>query len=187
MELKDHILQTKERKKGFLKSMPDSMRTQIAFYQKLDRLGRRIWIIPVAAIALSLVVYLVACLLTPSVSPWILHAVLAGLWIIAGVAFALSLKSLCDKGKNAIKSGAQDYVEELNAINTRLSELKKAEKQRLEAEKQEAKAKARAEAAQREAEAALQRQQAVLQANNTAMQQQQPVEQSVPVQHPPKE
>ena len=183
MELKDQILQTKERKKGFLKAMPDSMRTQIAFYQKLDRLGKRIWIIPVASIVISLCVYLVACLLTASVSPWVLHAILAGLWIVAGVVVAIYLKSICTKGKNAIKSGAQDYVDELNAINARLAGLEKAEKERQEAEKQEARAKARAEAAQREAEAALQRQQAVQASAVETMHAAQPV-QPVQVEQP---
>ena len=167
MELKDQILQTKERKKGFLKAMPESTRSQINFYQKLDRLGKRAWIILVSSVVLSAAVYLVACLVASPENKWIVHAVLAGLWVIAGIVGAIVIKSVCDKGKKVIQSSAQDYVEELNAINAKLAGLEKAEKQRLEAEKQEAKAKARAEAAQREAEAAQMRQQA-LQANVNA-------------------
>ena len=116
MELKDQILQTKERKKGFMKAMPQTTRTQIDAYQKLDRIGKRIWIIPVAALVLSVAVYLVSCLAVTSENRWIVHAVLAGLWIIAGIVFALILKSVCDKGKKAITVGAQDYVDELNAF-----------------------------------------------------------------------
>ena len=168
MELKDQILQTKERKKGFLKAMPQETRTQIDAYQKIDRLGKRVWIIPVAAVIVSAATYLVACLAATPDNRWVLHAILAGLWIVAGVVIMFVLKSVCDKSKKAITAGAKDYVDELNAINARLAGLEKAEKERIEAEKQESKAKARAEAAQREADAALQRQQAVLQANNAS-------------------
>ena len=162
MELKDQILQTKERKKGFLKSMPDTMRTQINTYAKLDKLGKRFWIYLVAGLILSVAVYLVACLVAPNANPWIVHAILAALWIVAGVFVGLRIKGIADKSKKAIMLGAPDYVEELNAINSKLVGLEKAEKARLEAEKQELKAKARAEAAQREAEAAAQRQQQVV-------------------------
>ncbi len=162
MELKDQILQTKERKKGFLKSMPDTMRTQINTYAKLDKLAKRFWIYPVAGLILSVAVYLVACLVATPENRWVVHAILAALWIVAGVFVGLRLKSAADKAKKAIMLGAPDYVEELNAINSKLDGLEKAEKARVEAEKQELKAKARAEAAQREAEAALLRQQQVV-------------------------
>lgn len=174
MELKDQILQTKERKKGFLKAMPEATRAQINIYQKLDRIGKRFWITIVCALVLSVAVYLVSCLAVTSENRWVVHAILSGLWLVAGIVLAFYLKSLANKGKKAITLGAQDYVDELNAINARLSGLEKAEKQRLEAEKQEAKAKARAEAAQREAEAAAQRQQAFMQTNDTPVQTTQP-------------
>ena len=181
MELKDQILQTKERKKGFMKAMPESTRTQINIYQKLEKISKRFWIVIVGALILSVAVYLISCLAVTSENRWIVHSVLAGLWVVAGIVFGFYLKSLADKGKKAITLGAQDYVDELNAINARLSGLEKAEKQRLEAEKQEAKAKARAEAAQREAEAAALRQQAAVQANESPVQPvQQPSEQTPP-------
>ena len=182
MELKDQILQTKERKQGFLKAMPPEMKTQISIYQKMGKVKSRFWFILIGSIALSVVVYLVSCLAVTPENRWIVNAVLAGLWVIAGVVFAFYLKSLAAKSMKAISLGAQDYVDELNNINTRLADLEKAEKERQEAEKQEAKAKARAEAAQREAEAALQRQHAVLQANNAAPQPSEPAPQQTPPQ-----
>ena len=134
MELKDQILQTKERKKGFLKSMPDTMRTQINTYAKLDKLAKRFWIYPVAGLILSVAVYLVACLVATPENRWVVHAILAALWIVAGVFVGLRLKSAADKAKKAIMLGAPDYVEELNAINSKLDGLEKAEKARVEAE-----------------------------------------------------
>ena len=178
MELKDQILQTKERKQGFLKAMPQSTRQQINVYQKMEKLKKRFWIVLAGAAILSVVIYLVSCLAVNNENKWIVHAVLAGLWVVGGAFFAFYLRSLAEKSMKAISLGAQDYVDELNVINSRLAGLQKAEKERVEAEKQEAKAKARAEAAQREAQAALQRQQAVLEANNAAPQQ--PVEAPAP-------
>ncbi len=158
MELKDQILQTKERKKGFLKAMPESTRTQVDAYTKFDKISGNFWIIIVLAAVLAVAGYLIACLAAKE-TKWILNLIPAVLLIAAGVVVALSFKSLTKKAKKAITLGAPDYVEELNAINARLSGLERAEKARLEAEKQEARAKARAEAAQRDAALALQKQQ----------------------------
>ena len=108
--------------------------------------------------------YLAACFAATPENRFVVHAILAGLWVAAGIVLAFWIRSLAVKGKKAIGLGAPDYVEELNAINSRLAGLEKAEKQRVAAEKEEAKAKARAEAAQRKADEALQRQQAAVQA-----------------------
>lgn len=164
MELKDQILQTKERKQGFLKAMPQGTRTQINTYQKMEKIKKNFWIVIVAVAVLALVTYLVSCLIPEK--RWIVNAVLAAVWLAAGIFAAFYIRSLASKSVKAISLGAQDYVDELNVINSKLAGLEKAEKERQEAERAEAKAKARAEAAQREADAALQRQQAVLQANN---------------------
>ena len=160
MELKDQILQTKERKKGFLKAMPETTRTQVDTYTKLDKIAGNYWILIVCAGVLALIGYLVSGI---SKGDWVVNLIPAALIIAAGVVGALYVKSLTKKAKKAITLGAPDYVEELNAINARLFGLEKAEKARVEAEKQEARAKARAEAAQREAELALQKQQEAVQ------------------------
>ncbi len=160
MELKDQILQTKERKKGFLKAMPESTRTQVDAYAKLDKITSKYWIIIVGGALLALFVYLFAgC----TGGHWVLNLIPAAVIIACGVFAALYVKSLANKAKKAVTLGAPDYVEELNAINARLFGLEKAEKARVEAEKQEARAKARAEAAQREAELAAQKQQEAMQ------------------------
>ncbi len=169
MELKDQILQTKERKKGFLKAMPETTRTQVDTYTKFDKISNHYWIIIVCGVVLALIGYLIACLADDS-SKWVLSLIPATLLIGACVLAALYVKSLTKKAKKAITLGAPDYVEELNAINARLSGLEKAEKARVEAEKQEAKAKARAEAAQRDAELALQKQQEAMENGAKALQ-----------------
>ena len=162
MELKDQILQTKERKKGFLSAMPDSTRTQVDTYTKLNKISKNFWGVIVCGLVLALIGYLFACLIeTPN--KWLLNLIPAALLIAASVVAAFSIKSLAKKATKAITLGAPDYVEELNAINARLAGLEKAEKARVEAEKQEAKAKARAEAAQRDAELALQKQMELMQ------------------------
>ena len=158
MELKDQILQTKERKKGFLKAMPETTRTQVDAYTKFDRISDNYWVVIVCGAVLALIGYLIAGLAAEE-SKWILNLIPAALIIGGSVIAALYVKSLTKKAKKAITLGAPDYVEELNAINARLSGLEKAEKARIDAEKQEARAKARAEAAQREAELAAQKQQ----------------------------
>lgn len=162
MELKDQILQTKERKKGFLNAMPETTRTQVDTYTKLDKISGKFWIIIVCGFVLALIGYLIACLCNDDYR-WIANLIPAVLLIGASVVAALYIKSLTKKAKKAITLGAPDYVEELNAINARLAGLERAEKARVEAEKQEAKAKARAEAAQRDAEIALQKQQEAMQ------------------------
>ncbi len=169
MELKDQILQTKERKKGFLKAMPETTRTQVDTYTKFDKISNHYWIVIVCGAVLALIGYLIACL-AEGVSKWILNLIPAALLIGGSVLAALYVKSLTKKAKKAITLGAPDYVEELNAINARLSGLEKAEKARVEAEKQEARAKARAEAAQREAELALQKQQEAMENGAKAIQ-----------------
>ena len=166
MELKDQILQTKERKKGFLKAMPEDTRKQINAYTKLDKIAKNFWFIIIGALAVSGAVYLVSCFVAPSTNIYVVNAILAALWVVAGIVLAFWVKSLAAKAKKAIGLGAPDYVEELNAINSRLAGLERAEKQRLAAEKEEARAKAQAEAAQRRADEALQRQQAAVQASN---------------------
>lgn len=163
MELKDQILQTKERKKGFLKAMPENTRTQVDTYTKLDSISKNYWILIACAAGLALITYLVACITGDLDSRWIINLIPAVILAGCGVFLGLYIKSLTKKAKKAITLGAPDYVEELNAINARLFGLEKAEKARLEAEKQEARAKARAEAAQREAELALQKQQEAVQ------------------------
>ncbi len=163
MELKDQILQTKERKKGFLKAMPETTRTQVETYAKLDKITKDYWILIVCAAALALITYLIACITGGADSRWIINLIPAAILIAGGVVMGLYVKSLTKKAKKAITLGAPDYVEELNAINARISGLEKAEKARVEAERQEARAKARAEAAQRDAELALQRQQEAMQ------------------------
>ncbi|MBQ1820624.1 MAG: hypothetical protein II117_03365 [Clostridia bacterium] len=160
MELKDQILQTKERKKGFLKAMPETTRTQVDTYAKLDKIAGNYWILIVCAGVLALISYLVAGI---SKGDWVINLIPAALTIAAGVVGSFYVKSLTKKAKKAITLGAPDYVEELNAINARLAGLEKAEKARVDAERQEARAKARAEAAQREAELALQKQQEAVQ------------------------
>lgn len=162
MELKEQILQTKERKKGFLSAMPESTRTQIDTYSKLEKISGKAWIVIACGAVIALIGYLFACLCKDE-SRWVLNLIPAALLIAAGIVAALYIKSVANKAKKAIALGAPDYVEELTAINARLVGLEKAEKVRLEAEKQEAKAKARAEAAQRDAELALQKQQEVTQ------------------------
>jgi LPS O-antigen subunit length determinant protein (WzzB/FepE family) len=169
MELKDQILQTKERKKGFLKAMPETTRTQVDTYTKLDKISGSYWIVIVCGAVLALIGYLIACLADPE-TKWVLNLIPAALLIGCSVIAALYVKSLTKKAKKAITLGAPDYVEELNAINARLSGLEKAEKARIEAEKQEARAKARAEAAQREAELAMQKQQEAMQSGAKAVQ-----------------
>ena len=166
MELKDQILKTKERKKGFLSAMPEDTRKQINIYTKLDQISKNFWVIIVASLIISGAVYLVSCFAATPENRFVVHAILAGLWVVAGIVLAFWVKSLAAKGKKAVGLGAPDYVEELNAINTRLSDLEKAEKQRLAAERDEAKAKARAEAAQRKADEAAQRQQAAMQSSS---------------------
>ena len=162
MELKDQILQTKERKKGFLKAMPETTRTQIDTFTKLDKISKNYWALIVCGVVLALIGYLIACLSTTE-SRWIINLIPAALLIAVSVAAALYIKSLTKKATKAIALGAPDYVEELKAINARLLGLEKAEKARVEAERQEARAKARAEAAQRDAELALQKQQEAMQ------------------------
>lgn len=162
MELKDQILQTKERKKGFLKAMPETTRTQVDTYTKLDKVSNHYWIVIVCGAVLALIGYLIACL-SDNGSRWVLNLIPAALVIAGSVVASLYVKSLAKKATKAITLGAPDYVEELNAINARIAGLERAEKARVEAEKQEAKAKARAEAAQRDAELALQRQQEAMQ------------------------
>ena len=156
MELKDQILQTKERKKGFLKAMPELTRMQVDTFTKLDKISSKYWIMIAVGAALALLAYLFAGL---SGGSWVLNLIPAAVIIACSVVAALYVKSLTKKAKKAITLGVPDYVEELKAINARLLGLEKAEKARVEAEKQEARAKARAEAAQREAELALQKQQ----------------------------
>ena len=188
MELKDQILQTKERKKGFLKAMPESTRTQIDTYVKLEKISKNYWGVIACGAAIALIGYLIACLSEKPTS-WTLNLIPAALLIAGSIIAGLYIKSLTNKAKKAISLGAPDYVEELKAINDRLSGLEKAEKARVEAEKQEARAKARAEAAQRDAELALQKQQVAMQdaakaAQNAAKATQeanpQPVEAPVP-------
>lgn len=188
MELKDQILQTKERKKGFLKAMPESTRTQIDTYVKLEKISKNYWGVIACGAAIALIGYLIACLSDKPAS-WTLNLIPAALLIAGSIIAGLYIKSLTNKAKKAISLGAPDYVEELKAINDRLSGLEKAEKARVEAEKQEARAKARAEAAQRDAELALQKQQEAMQdaakaAQNAAKATQeanpQPVEAPVP-------
>lgn len=168
MELKDQILQTKERKKGFLNAMPESTRKQINIYTKLGKLVKNFWIVIVAGLILSGIVYLVACFVATPDNRFVVHAILAALWVIAGVVLAFWIRSIAAKGKKAVELGLPDYVEELNAIDARLSGLESAEKQRIAAEKEQARAQARAEAAQRQAEEAAQRQQAAVQSTTTA-------------------
>jgi hypothetical protein len=163
MELKDQILQTKERKKGFLKAMPENTRTQVDAYAKFDKISDNYWVVIVCGAVLALIGYLIAGISGPQDSRWVLNLIPAALIIGGSVIAALYVKSLTKKAKKAITLGAPDYVEELNAINARLSGLEKAEKARIDAEKQEARAKARAEAAQREAELAVQKQQEAMQ------------------------
>ena len=161
MELKDQILQTKERKKGFLKAMPENTRTQDDTYTRVDKIGNSYWIIIICGAVIALIGYLIASI--PQEGRWVLNLIPAALVLGASVIGALYVKSLAKKAKKAITLGVPDYVEELNAINARISGLEKAEKARVEAERQEARAKARAEAAQRDAELALQRQQEAMQ------------------------
>ena len=162
MELKDQILQTKERKKGFLKAMPESTRTQVDTFVKLDKIAKNNWIIIVCGAVIALIGYLIGCL-SKEPSSWVLNLIPAALLIAVCVIAALWIKSLTNKAKKAIALGIPDYIEELQSINARLLGLEKAEKARIEAEKQEARAKARAEAAQRDAELALQKQQEAMQ------------------------
>ncbi len=157
MELKDQILQTKERKKGFLKAMPETTRTQVDAYAKFDKISDNYWVVIVCGAVLALIAFIIA--VSAAKEQWWLNLIPAALIIGGSVIAALYVKSLTKKAKKAITLGAPDYVEELNAINARLSGLEKAEKARIDAEKQEARAKARAEAAQREAELAAQKQQ----------------------------
>ena len=177
MELKDQILQTKERKKGFLKAMPESTRTQVDTFTKLDKISKNYWVLIVCGVLLALIGYLIACL-SNTQSRWIINLIPAVLLIAVSVIAALYIKSLTKKATKAIALGVPDYVEELQAINARLFGLEKAEKARVEAEKQEARAKARAEAAQRDAELALQKQQEAMQdaakATQNVAQQQEP-------------
>lgn len=160
MELKDQILQTKERKKGFLKAMPESTRTQVDTFVKLDKISKKHWVIIACGVAIALLGYLIGCL---TKSPWLLNLIPAVLLIAVCVIAALWIKSLTNKAKKAIALGIPDYIEELQSIDARLVGLEKAEKARVEAEKEEARAKARAEAAQRDAELALQKQQEAMQ------------------------
>ena len=162
MELKDQILQTKERKKGFLKAMPESTRTQVDTFVKLDKINKNHWIIIVCGVVIALIGYLIGCL-SKEPGSWVLNLIPAALLIVACVIAALWIKSLTNKAKKAIALGIPDYIEELQSINARIFGLEKAEKARVEAEKQEARAKARAEAAQRDAELALQKQQEAMQ------------------------
>jgi uncharacterized protein (DUF3084 family) len=162
MELKDQILQTKERKKGFLKAMPESTRTQIDTYVKLEKISKNYFAIIICGAVLALIGYLIACL-SEKPGAWALNLIPAALLIAGSVIAGLYIKSFTKKATKAISLGAPDYVEELKAIDERLSDLEKREKTRVEAEKQEARAKARAEAAQREAELAMQKQQEAIQ------------------------
>ncbi|MBQ5991912.1 MAG: hypothetical protein IJL62_05110 [Clostridia bacterium] len=186
MELKDQILQTKERKKGFLNAMPESTRTQIDTYTKLDRISGKAWTVIVCGAVLALIGYLFACLAKDD-SRWVVNLIPAALLIAVGVVAAICIRSIASKAKKAISLGAPDYVEELTAINARLVGLERAEKVRQEAEKQEAKAKARAEAAQRDAELALQRQQEVTQSASIVQNVPQPAPETVPVPPAPAE
>ena len=93
MELKDQILQTKERKKGFLSAMPESTRTQVDTYTKLDKISKSYWAVIVCGAVIALIGYLFACL-SDQKSAWLLNLIPAVLLIGASVVAGLSIKSL---------------------------------------------------------------------------------------------
>ena len=184
MELKDQILQTKERKKGFLKAMPEATRTQVDTFTKFDKISKNYWVIIVCGFIIALIGYLIAGL-TEKPACWVWNLIPAVLLIGVSVLAALWIKALTNKAKKAIALGAPEYVEELKSINARLIGLERAERARVEAEKQEARAKARAEAAQRDAELALQKQQEAMQDAAKAQNAAKAAQESAAVPQPP--
>ena len=152
MEIKGKIKQTKQRRKGFLKALPEEQRRLLKMHErakngaKMALYGILIWFL------LLLAIYLVVSILFPYARHWMWNGIIAGALFILGTVLLLVIRHSNQKKAKAFASSITEYVNEYDTINSHIAELKKAEKSRVKAEraaeKAEKKARAAAERAQ---------------------------------------
>ena len=152
MEIKEQIKQTKERKKGFVKALPNDQRRLLKLYEqakageKRSLIGIGVWV------ALLIIAYVVISLVLPYANNWIWNGVVALVLIAGGTALLLFLRKSYKEKAQALASAITDYVHEYEGIKDRIRQLEKAEKERADAARKAERAEERARVAREKAE-----------------------------------
>ncbi len=152
MEIKEQIKQTKERKKGFVKALPNNHRRMLKLYEqakageKRSLIGIGVWA------ALLVIAYVVICLALPYANNWIWNAVIALVLLAGGIALLLFLRKSYKEKAESLSSFITDNVNEYEGIKNRIRQLEKAEKERADAARKAERAEERAKAAREKAE-----------------------------------
>ncbi|MDO4853038.1 MAG: hypothetical protein Q4A88_06435 [Clostridia bacterium] len=147
MELKAKIKETKARKKGFLKAMPEEQRRLLKMQERANAHARRLlYGIPILFVVL-LAGYFALCLTVPYERSWIVNGILAALIFVLGTILLLVLRSSYRKKSKALSSSITDYIQEYDALNQKILDLKEAARIQAAAERKAARAKEKARAA----------------------------------------
>ena len=150
MDLKAKIQETKDRKKAFLKEMPEEQRRLLQMYGRAKRAKQRTVTGIAVAFVLFAVLYLVLSIALPYKICWMWNGIIAGVLFIAVTVLLLLLRSSYRKKADAYASTIADFTKEYDRLDDRLQELKKAERDRVRSER-------KAQNAQRKAEVASER------------------------------
>lgn len=143
-EIKTKIKQTKARKKGFLKAMPDEQRRLLKMEERASKAAKRLlWCIPILLVLLT-VAYIVITFQVSYNNKWVINAVICGALFIIGVIILLVARSSFKKKASAYGYSISDYVQEYGEIKQHISDLKKADKEQRAAQRKAAAAEEQA-------------------------------------------
>ena len=128
-DLKTKIKQTKARKKGFLKAMPEEQRRLLKMEEHANKTAKRLlWLIPVWFVCL-VVALIVFTFKASYQNKWTINAIICAILFIVGSIIILFIHSSYKKKANAYGYSIPDYVQEYGEIKQHISDLKKADKE----------------------------------------------------------
>lgn len=153
MEIKVKIEQTKARKKGFLKAMPEEQRRLLKLQERASSRSRHaLFLIPIWFVLL-LIEYPILSLLLPYERNWLWNGIAAGTLFLIGTVILIIIHVAQKRKAEAFSCTISDYVEEYREINKQLTSLKKAERTRAAAERKAERAEEKAQEAAYKAQA----------------------------------
>lgn len=122
---KQQLNEAKQRKKSFLKAMPDDQRRLLLMHQRTLRHAKMlVYLIPVV-IVLLLVLYFVAGFRFEYENKWLINGIALGALAVIITTVLLILRASSLKRVKALSSPISDFITEYGKINERIRDLKK--------------------------------------------------------------
>ena len=125
MERKELLAEAKQRKKNFLKEMPDDQRRLLLMQQRTARhIKTLLYMIP-AVILLLVIIYVAVGFRVEYENKWLINGIVLAVLCVISAAVLLIIRASAKKRMKALSAPIADFIGEYERINMRIRELKR--------------------------------------------------------------